>query len=266
MRDMDTQDVKRAARDAGDSEALEWAARIGYAVNGLMHLLIAWIAIQLAFGGGGKGGKRADQSGALQTLASNGVGIVLLWVAVAGFAGLAIWQLTQVFVGHGAGDRVKAAAKCVVYLALAWTALSFATGSGKASEKQTSDLTAGLMSKPAGGALVVVIGLVVLGVAVYHVYKGWSRKFLQDLRSQPGRPVVMLARFGYIAKGVALGVVGVLFCLAGLHNDPKQAGGLDKGLRTLLDAPFGKVLLVIVALGLAAYGIYSFARARDAKV
>jgi hypothetical protein len=260
---MDGNDVRQAARRAGDQEAVEVAARVGYAVNGLMHLLIAWIALQLAFGGGGK---QADQSGALQALASNGLGMVLLWVAVVGFAGLGIWQLTQVFAGRGAGDRVKAAAKGVVYLVLAWTALTFATGTGSSSEKKTNDVTASLMSKPAGGALVVLVGLVILGVAVYHVYKGWAKKFLQDLRSHPGEVVVALARFGYIAKGVALGVVGALFCLAGLRNKPKEAGGLDQALRTLLEAPFGKVLLTVVALGLAAYGVYSFARARVADV
>jgi hypothetical protein len=122
------------------------------------------------------------------------------------------------------------------------------------------------MSKPAGGVLVIIVGLVVIGVGIYHVYKGWSRQFLRDLRSHPGGAVIAAGRFGYIAKGVALAVVGVLFVPAGVHNDPKQAGGLDKGLRTLLDAPFGKVLLVVVALGLAAYGIYSFGRARYADV
>lgn len=260
---MNGSEVKQAARKAGNSEALGWVARVGYAVNGLMHLLIAWIALQLAFGGGGK---HADQSGALQTLSSNGLGMVLLWVAVVGFAGLGIWQLTQVFAGHGAGERTKAGAKGIVYLVLAWTAFTFATGSGKSSESQTNDLTASLMSSAAGTVLVVIVGLVILGVAVYHVYKGWSRKFLQDLREHPGRAVVMLARFGYIAKGVALGIVGVLFVLAGVRNNPKEAGGLDQALRTLLDAPFGTALLVVVALGLAAYGIYSFARAKDADV
>jgi hypothetical protein len=263
MRDMNTTDVKQAVRHAGDSEALEWAARTGYAVSGLMHLLIAWIALQLALGAHRK---QADQSGALQTLASNGLGIVLLWVAVCGFAGLGLWMLTRVVLGPGAGDRFKSAAKAVVYLALAWTALGFATGKGTSSERKTSDVTASLMSKPAGGALIIVVGLVVLGVGIYHVYKGWSRRFLRDLRSHPGRAVVAAGRFGYIAKGVALGVVGVLFILAGLHNDPKQAGGLDKGLRTLLDVPYGKVLLGVIALGLAAYGLYSFGRARHGEV
>ncbi|EWT05644.1 membrane protein [Intrasporangium chromatireducens Q5-1] len=260
---MNSGEVKQTVRQAGNSDALGWAARTGFAVVGLMHLLIAWIALQLAFG---VSGKQADQSGALQTLSSNALGTVLLWVAVVGFAGLGIWQLTQVFASHDAGDRVKAVAKGVVYLVLAWTALKFATGSGSSSQKQTSDVTASLMSKPAGGMLVIAVGLVILGVGIYHVYKGWSRKFLQDLRSHPGRAVVVLARFGYIAKGVALGVVGVLFVLAGVHNNPKEAGGLDRALRSLLDVPFGQVLLTVVALGLAAYGVYSFARARYGRV
>ena len=108
---MDTYDVKRVATRASDHPALEAAARAGYAVSGLLHLLIGWIALQVAFG---TVSKSADQSGALSALSANGLGKLLLWVAVAGFLGLALWQVADALVGHPGsggdawGGRAKA--------------------------------------------------------------------------------------------------------------------------------------------------------------
>ncbi len=114
--------------------------------------------------------------------------------------------------------------------------------------------------------LVAVVGVVVVGVGGYHVVKGWRRRFLDDLTGHPGQVAEAAGRVGYIAKGVALAVVGVLFIFAALRNTAKGATGLDGALRTLLDLPYGKVIVILVSLGFAAYGIYSFARARYAKV
>jgi hypothetical protein len=267
---VDTHDVKQAAARASDHPILEGSARIGYATSGVLHLLIAWIGLQIAFG---QGGKHADQSGALASLAGNGLGELLLWIAVLGFLGLGLWQLADSIVGHPGkgsdawGGRAKAAAKCVVYLVLAWSAFSFARGKvGSSSSSQTVDFTASLMAKPGGRTLVVVVGIVVIAVGVYHVVKGWTKRFLRDLEDHPGTWATRAGQIGYIAKGVALVLVGLLFVVAGLRKQPAEATGLDGALRTLRDQPFGTGLLVIVSLGLAAYGLYSFARARHAKV
>jgi len=103
-------------------------------------------------------------------------------------------------------------------------------------------------------------------VGAYHVWKGATEGFLRDLEKDPGTWPVRAGVVGYIAKGVALAVVGGLFGLAALHSNPKEAKGLDGALRALKDQPFGPGLLTAVALGIAAYGIYSFSRARHARV
>ena len=263
------QDVKEAASSAADHPALEAAARAGYATSGLLHLLIGWITLQVAFGGSGK---NADQSGALASLAGNAAGKAALWVGVIGFAGLALWQVADAVVGHPGDDkdawggRAKAAGKGVVYLALAWSAFNFARGKSSNSRSQSVDFTAKLLDKPGGRILVVVIGLAVIAVGAYHVYKGWTKKFLQDLRDHPGTWATRAGRIGYIAKGVALVIVGFLFAAAGLHKQAGEATGLDGALKSLRDQPVGTVLLVLMAIGFAAYGLYSFARAKHARV
>ncbi|MGL4177935.1 MAG: DUF1206 domain-containing protein [Dermatophilaceae bacterium] len=39
-----------------------------------------------------------------------------------------------------------------------------------------------------------------------------------------------------------------------------------RALKTLREQPFGPVLLTAVAVGIAAYGVYSIARARHARI
>ncbi len=263
---MDTTSATTAAREAGNSPVVEWGARLGYVTVGLIHLLIAWIALKVAWNIGG-GSKKADTSGALQTLTQSGTGVVLLWICVVGFLLLAVWQLFEAALGHGeTSDRLKALAKGVAYLFFAWSTFKVGQGANSSAEKQTEDFTAGLMGSPGGRLLVGVVGLVVLGIAGYHVYKGWTKKFLEDLRENPGQWAVTAGRIGYIAKGIALVIVGFFFLVAAWQADPDKAQGLDGALKTLKDAPFGPFLLTLVAAGIAAYGVYSFARSRYARV
>ena len=263
---MDTIHATTAARQAGDSPVVEWGARLGYATSGVIHLLIAWIALKVAWGIGG-GSKKADTSGAMQTLASSGAGLALLWVCMVGFLLLAVWQLSEAaFHQVEVPDRVKAAAKGVTYLFFAWSTLRVAQGASSSASKQTRDFTAALMGSPGGRLLVGVVGLAVLGIAGYHIYKGWTKKFLQDLREHPGQWAVTAGRIGYVAKGIALVVVGFFFLVAAWQANPDKATGLDGALKSLKDAPFGPFLLTLVAAGIAAYAVYSFARSRYARV
>ena len=119
----------------------------------------------------------------------------------------------------------------------------------------------------AGGRLLVAgIGVVIIGVGGYHVMKGWTKKFLQSLSEKPGIPATRAGVVGYIAKGVALAVVGPLFVTAAAQNSPSKATGLDGALRSLRQQTAGPWLLTVVALGIAAFGVYSFARSRHARV
>lgn len=247
---------------------MERLARGGYVATGLIHVAIGWIAARLALGGGGGS---ADQSGALEALRSAPGGSLLLWVCVLGFGALALWHLLEAVVGADElTDRAKAATQGVVYAVLGFTALTFARGGSTDGEETTGDLTTTLMGMPFGRVLVGLVGVVVLVVGGYHVYKGLSEKFLEDLRTTGGGSIGTGVRWsgivGYAAKGVALAVVGVLFVLAAWQADPDEAGGLDAALKALAGQPFGAALLGVVALGLVLYGVYSFARARYARM
>jgi hypothetical protein len=257
-----------AAHEARTSRTLELLARAGYAVSGVLHVVVGVLAVQVAAGSASS--EQASQTGALATIADTPGGSVLLVLAVVGLAALGLWQLA-VAVGGGprTSDRLAAAGRAAVHLALAALALRVLTG-GSGGSGQGQGLTARLLQNPAGVLLVAAVGVGIAAVGVHHVVKGWRATFLEDLRGRPsgnaGRAVVVLGRVGYVAKGAALVVLGVLFVVAAVRHDPTQAGGLDTAFATLVAQPFGAVLLVATGLGFAAYGVYSFARARYARM
>ena len=266
-----TNSAKSAARTATNSRALEILARTGFAVLGLLHILIGAIAIGLV----GGSGDSADQSGALSELASKPGGIVVIWVVAIGLFALTLWQIAQVFLLDEPdpkkkwGRRVSELGKGIAYGAVGVTALTFALGGSSSSSDSSQGLSAKLLASPGGVILLVIVGLVVAGIGVAFVVQGVLKKFEKHLTipaGTTGKVVRGLGIAGYVAKGIALFVVGVLFVVAAVTADPEKASGLDGALKALIDLPFGKVILVAVGIGMIAYGLFCTARARWAKL
>ncbi|MEQ4520914.1 DUF1206 domain-containing protein [Pseudarthrobacter sp. B907] len=259
------------AASASRSPALQMLARAGYVFIGLVHILVGAIALQIDRGQGGQ----ADQSGAIGSLASKPGGPVLLWAGFAACAALALWMVGEaVFAARSETESKKklqeaasAAGKAVVFGVLTFTFAVFATGGSKSSSQSASDFTAKLMAAPAGVVLLTALGLAIIGAGVYYVYRGVTRKFMEDLQD-PGKArtaVEWIGTVGYAAKGVVLALVGILIIVAAATADPSKSTGLDGGLKTLGSQPYGVFLLAAVAAGLVAYGLYSMARARYGK-
>jgi hypothetical protein len=129
--------------------------------------------------------------------------------------------------------------------------LQLRQGTTQQQQDQSADFTATLLQHSGGRLLVGVIGLAVIGVGGYHALKGWTRKFLQDLTKNPGTLATRAGVVGYIAKGIALAVVGALFVTAAVQNSSTKATGLDGALRSMREQAVGSWLLTGVALGIA---------------
>lgn len=262
--------IERAADQAEDHPVLTTLARGGFVVLGILHILIGWIAVRIATGSSGSGDE-ASNSGALATIAEAPGGQFILWVAVIALAALGLWQLSQLLAGDDLKERAKGAVMAVVYFSLALTTSTFARGGSSSDGETATDVTAIVLSQPWGVVLVVVAGLVVLGAGVYNLWKGATRDFRKDLEAgagsgQVGTAILIAGTAGYVARGIAFGILGVLIIIAGWAHDPEQAAGLDSALRTLGEQPFGSVLLIIVGIGLILYGAYSIARARYVRM
>lgn len=251
------------AEKVADHPVVQAGARLGYAVSGVMHLVIGLLAVRVAFG---DRSTEADQAGAFQTMAVTPLGFALLATTAAGLGLLGVWQAAMVFVRRQTKDRVTAGAKALGYFALTATAVGVLVGGDNSSEQSSKDATATLLSLPWGVALVVVVGLAILGIGVHHVVKGARRTFRRDLTKEPPQGIIGVGVIGYVAKGLALGTMGGLFVQAAIAHDPRKAGGLDGALTALLQLPQGPLVVGLVGAGFAAYAVYSFARARWARI
>ena len=262
--------VHTTASRLAHSPVFRGFARAGFVVNGGLHLLIGFIALGVAFGSGGE----ADQGGALSAIASRPGGQILLWAAAIGLFGLGLFQVVVALLVRGSdkdawADRAKEGGKGVAYLAVGTTALTFALGGSSDSSGQTQSFSAQLLAAPGGVLLLVVVALAVLAIGIYFVVKGVKKKFVEDLvvpAGSGGRATIATGMVGYIAKGVAVAVVGILFGVAAFTADPEEATGLDGAMKSLAELPFGVVILTAVALGIVAYGVYCFVRARFARL
>lgn len=262
--------ARETARRGGDAAWLEPAVRFGMLVYGVVHLVVALLALQLALG---ERRSQTDSTGALSTLASQPFGRLVIGAVAVGMALLVLWRLLDAVAGHPGEQgaelwrhRAVDLSTAGIYGFLAFSAAKVATGS--ASGGSSSDaLTARLMNLPAGQGLVGLVGVAVLAYAGALGWRGLSRSFADSLDSQgrrgdSGRAYLALGTAGYLAKGIALGIVGVLFVYAAATHRPKQSGGLDQALHELVRQPFGPWLLGVVAVGIACYGLFCFAVAR----
>lgn len=273
--------AERAARETGrqakrvaDSRWFELTARAGYVGSGVVHLLIGYLVVLLGFGDA-SGGSETDQSGALQQLADVPGGVALLWVVAVGTAALALRLLLEAVVG-GRSDsarawaaRAKDVGKAVVYGVVSYTAGSFALGAGRSSSGSTRSAAARALATPGGVFLLIAVGAVAIAIGAALVVQGCRRSFWKQLvrpRQPLDRAVTVLGTVGYVGKGIAVAVVGVLIVVAGVRSDPDQASGLDGAFDALRDLPAGSVVLVAVGVGFLAYGVYSFFRARFARL
>jgi len=273
---MDSAAPKRVAQEAEQSAPFQVLARAGYGASGLVHILIGAIALVVAVGGDGV----TDQSGALMAVASVPFGFVLLWCVAVTLWALAAWQLLDGILMGAASDsgrevvskwgrRIGAWGQAVIFAALGAIAAAAALGARVNTEEATEAASRELLRFPGGPVLLVLVGLGIGIGGVVFIVMGARRSFrnkvdLPDTKS--GRAIAGLGLVGFIAKGVALVIVGLLLIIASLSSNAATAGGLDGALRALLKLPYGPLLVTEVGLGFIAYGIFCLFRARYARL
>lgn len=266
--------AQRTVRKAASHPAFRMLARSGYAANGVIHLLIGAIVLAVGAGGGGGGGE-SDPTGAFRAIAEAPLGFVALWVLAVGLAALGLWYLVKgVLVDVDDArkrwmKRIGEWAKAVVYVAIGYSAASVALGAGSSGDESAQNASSTVLSLPGGPVLLGIAGLVIVGVGAGFVFKGVTRSFREKLRmpsGATGRIVTVLGIAGYVAKGIALAIVGVLVITAAIQVDPEEAGGMDRALSALIDLPLGPWLLGAAGVGFIAYGVYCFFRARYARL
>ncbi|MFF4651666.1 DUF1206 domain-containing protein [Streptomyces sp. NPDC001380] len=256
------------------------AARAGFAARGVVYVLIGVLAVRIAFG---DPGAEADRRGALEQVARQPFGEFLLWVIGLAFAGLALWRLTEAVygptTGSGGGEgkrtvkRLAALGRAVFYGVVAAGVFGLVLGSGgpRSSDHQSKGLSARAMEWPGGRWLVGAVGIGFVAAGCWIAARAAMRKFMKKMETgrmsaKEERAVEVLGAAGGVARGVVFATAGVFAVVAAVQFDPDKAKGVDDTLRSFTQTPAGPWLLVVVAVGLVLFGVFSFACARRRKV
>jgi Domain of Unknown Function (DUF1206) len=267
-----TAGVWRSGRSAiARRDAVGVAARCGLTARGVLYLLVGLLAVRIAFG---DGGEQADRGGALQQISRQTFGDVLLWMLGLGLVGMAVWRLSQAAGGghrreeHAAAKRVGAAVRAVFYAVTAYSVFAFTAGHRQSSsDRQSRDVTATVLKWPLGQELVVAAGCALVAAGVWIVVRAARRSFRDKLKrwemSLRARQVTdALGVVGGMARGITFAAAGVFAVKAGITFDPDRARGMDATLRSFQHTAAGPWLLAAIAVGLAVFGVFSFAMAR----
>ena len=265
-------EARGKAKQVSDSGWFRALVMGGLITVGVVHCLVGVLALQMAWSG--TPDKEADQKGALGAIASNPFGGVLLWIVAVALTGLVIWKLTQAWWGYGYESkkskrirkRIGSVGGAIAYGVLAVTAIRFSVGdSGQSSDQQQQSRVGELLSEPFGQVLALVLAAAVVGYGAVLIKRGVTASFVREFEGEPAAAIKRLGQVGHIAKGIAIGLVGVLFGWAAISYDPQKAAGLDDALRLVKEQPAGPVMLTLIAVGLIAYGLYCFGWSRHAR-
>jgi hypothetical protein len=253
----------------------QWA-RFGFAVGGIVYLIIGVLATMVAFE---HRGRIVGPQGAIEQIGRQPYGHVLLLAVAVGLAGYAVWRFMVAIsdVDRSGSDWkgmiVRAGVLCsaVAYSSLSSFAFHRALGSGTPRDDAARHWTARLLAHSWGAALVVLVGLTLMGAGIAQAIYAFSGKFREKLRrsntsSSDLDLLVQFGKWGYLAQAVVLCLVGMFLVTAGANSDPRSARGLDGALRALARQEYGPWLLGAVAIGLAAYGIFMLMQARYRKL
>ncbi len=270
-----TQQVRSTASRAANSKPLEYLARGGFIAYGVIHLLFAWLALQVALG---DSSGETDQSGALEAIGAQTGGKFLLVLVIIGMVAMAIWQAFEAAIGESGpqdnaakAERFVSACRAILYLYFAWIAYKVVKGANSSQGDSQQSSASNLMDGTGGRWLVGLAGLIVAGVGVGLIVYGVRKSFEKHLNTQQmdtrvRRTVRRLGVAGYSAKGTAYAIAGGLIVAAAVTYDAEKARGLDAALKTLAGQSYGPWLIGLIALGVAAYGVYCFFQAKYRKV
>lgn len=267
------------AERAANSKAMEVGARAGFAARGLIYVLVGALALQIAFSGGG--GKQADRGGAIAEIAEKPFGIIVLWLLGIALIGMALWRLSEALFGQAGPDgdkptkRAMAAGRFVFYGFVAYSVLSFAAGDsgsgGGSSDQQSQDVTAKVLGWPGGQWIVGIGGVVIACAGIWIAVRAIMRKYhkhlkMSEMSQKVRRAVDFTGVFGGASRGAVFATAGGFAIAAAVKHNPDQSKGMDDTLRSFTQTPVGPWLLVVIALGLVAFGVFSWFNARYRKV
>lgn len=250
---------------------IETLMRAGYAARGVVYLIVGAIAVFAAI----NGGEAEGSTGALEFLVKQPFGQFLLGVVALGLFAYTAWRLIDGVMdledegndAEGYASRTGQLLSGATHAFLGVTAVTIMLNGAEAreaGERNTAESwTAALIDTPLGRAAIIAAGIVTICVGIYLFIKAHKAAYRAKIhKTETTQNLAPVIRFGLVAHGVVLLIIGGLIAWAGLTHDPERAAGLGEALRILETQAFGRILLGVAGAGLAGFAIYCFVMAR----
>jgi hypothetical protein len=253
-------------------------ARAGWFAKGVVYALVGILAFKIALdpgsaspqtnAGSGGGGSEASQSGAIGAIARSSAGELALWAIAVGLILYVIWRVVSILLPAQPSakawvTRVGYGVSALVYAFLAFSAISFARNarrSGQTENARIETFTRDVMDSTSGRWLVGAVGVAVVGIALFFLYRALTAEFEDELAGGVGpvsrHELVRLGQIGWVGRAAMMGLIGAFLVRAAVTFDPAEAEGLDGALHRLADTSWGPFMVGLVGGGLVLYGAY----------
>ena len=244
-------------------------AKMGYAARGVIYLTIGLLAFLSAMGWQGE---KTGSKGAILSINEQPFGELLLLVLVVGLFGYIVWRFIQGITdtdNHGSSFKGLAIRAGLIISAISHSVLAFWVikllfhetddNSGQSASSTASEY----LSSDRVTVLFAIIGVAVVVVGIAHLIKGFKSGFKKyiDFPAEKKQWLVPICRFGLISRGVVWCIIGWIILRSTFVAGSSEDKGISEAFEWLSSAPYGSWLIIIVSIGLFAFGIYSFIEA-----
>jgi predicted cobalt transporter CbtA len=262
-------EIKKKGEEAAYSPLMDTLTRIGYAVKGFIYVAIGFIAISSALG---ESNTPADQLGAIAEFSKFPFAQLILWTVLVGLISYSLWGVIRAILDpfhkgkdfKGLMERGGYLISAITYATFVYPTYQLIIGARRGTGTNgTVEMASNIMSMPLGRWIVGAVGLAAIAAGLYQIYMGIKMDFDQRfkpyaLSAEQLRIAKQVGRYGTIARGIVFGLAGYFLFLAAYQVKPGNARGFDAALDFLAKQSYGIWFLAVVAIGLIAFGIYSF--------
>ena len=236
--------------------------------RGVLYLAVAALALGVAMHGDSS--EPADSRGAIAAASHQPGGRLIVLALALGLLAYAGWRIAEAVVARGKPlSSLANVGRAILYFGLFSVTLPFLTNSREHAEEGSKerDFTDIALDLPGGRWIVIAVGIGVIGSGLYQGWKGLAGTFQEkferrEMSARQMKMVRVLGLIGHAARMVMFGLIGWFLLRAGLAQNSQEAVGIDGALDRLRAHGWSVVFFVVMAAGLACFGLYSFAEAR----
>ena len=249
-------------------------ARFGLVSKGIVYLLMGTLSVLAAFG---LSTDKGDKEEAFKFIYEQPFGKFLLIAIALGLLGYVMLRCFQAFKNtenkssdvKGALDRIGYGMSAALYLGIAGYALKLVfAGSAGGEGDSRQFVVSKVLEYPGGKYIIGIASLVVIGMGIYQITRGVTGRFMKRVnlyRSSMKDAFKSAGTIGYISRGIVLAIIGYFMFHAAWVSNPNEAQGTSAAF-DFLQNTFGSLMMAIVALGLAGYGVFCFVKAKYQKI